>query len=101
MATGKGRAGNTGKEKYNTSSRSGVHERADFTEVDSGLLAMVIERVTTAGDCIMLSRTSDGGAVHIRILSEGVVAKWYPSTSVEMGEVLRGIELDLLESDSM
>jgi hypothetical protein len=95
MAEKTGRAGNTGKEKYNTQSRTSAHERADVTEIDSELLADVVERVTTDGDCIMLSRTSDGGALHLRILSEGTVAKWYVSTAAELTGVLLGIQADL------
>jgi hypothetical protein len=95
MAANSGRNANSGKEKYNTSSRSAAHERVDVTEADSALLADVIERVTTDGDCIMFSRTSDGGALHVRILSEGVVAKWYPSTAQELATVLEGIQADL------
>jgi len=90
-----GRAGNAGKEKYNTTSRSGVHARCDVQECDPHLLARVVELVTTDGDCIMFSRTSDGGALHIRVLSEGTVAKWYPSTNEELQDVLEGIEHDL------
>jgi hypothetical protein len=95
MAATKGRSANSGKEKYNTSNRSAPGERADFQEVEAAILAAVVERVTSEGDCIMFSRTSDGGAVHVRVLSEGIVAKWYPSTSRELEEVLRGIEDDL------
>ena len=95
MAQSKGRAGNAGAEKYNTLQRSGVHERVDVTECDRNMLADVIERVTLDGDCIMFSRTSDGGALHVRILSEGIVAKWYPSKTTELNEVLQGITDDL------
>jgi hypothetical protein len=95
MAEKSGRAANSGKEKYNTQSRTSAHERADVTEVDSALVADVIERVTSDGDCIMFSRTSDGGALHLRILSEGVVAKWYVSTHEELTDVLQGIQSDL------
>lgn len=96
MSTQKaGRAANAGAEKYNTNSRSAVHEKVDVTEADHKLLADVVELVTLDGDCIMFSRTSDGGALHVRILSEGVVAKWYPSTVQELTTVLEGIVEDL------
>jgi len=91
-----GRAANSGREKYNTSSRTSVSARCDVTECNTELLAEVIERVTSDGDCIMWSRTSDGGALHIRILSEGTVAKWYVSTHEELQETLQGIREDLI-----
>jgi hypothetical protein len=40
---------------------------------------------------MMFSRTSDAGAVHIRILSEGLVEKWYPDSPEALEGVLRGV----------
>jgi hypothetical protein len=95
LTTKAGRSGNTGREKYNTSNRGSAHERCDVTEAHPEQLATAIELVTSDGDCIMFSRTSDGGALHIRILSEGTVAKWYLSNVTELETCLQGIIDDL------
>jgi hypothetical protein len=90
-----GRQGNAGRERYNTASRASVHATVDVSLCDALRLATIVEGVTALGDCIMFSRTSDGGALHIRVLSEGTVAKWYPSTQQELEEVLSGLSEDL------
>ncbi len=79
------------KSRYGSAHVQSPSAQCDWSTIDAGLLLEVVEAVTAAGDCLMLSRTSDGGAMHVRILSEGVVEKWYPATTQELSEVLTAI----------
>lgn len=69
-----------------------------LASLPDGLLAKVIEGICGAGDCVMFSNTSDGGAMHVRILADGLVEKWYPSSTTELQSVLERV-LEVLEAN--
>lgn len=78
--------------KYGSTDFGGVGARVAYTDVPPELVSRVVQSVTEQGDCIMFSRTSDGGALHVRILADGLIEKWYPSSSQELMDVLSGIQ---------
>jgi hypothetical protein len=65
--------------------------KVGYGDVDAELLRDCVELVSREGDCIMFSRTSQGEAAHVRILSGGLVEKWYPDSAEALQEVLQGI----------
>lgn len=54
-------------------------------------LSACVDAVIAAGDAILFGRTSDGGALSLRVLSDGVTECWYPTDASELLEVLEAI----------
>lgn len=52
------------------------------------ILRDAIDAVVQRGDAILFGRTSDGGALSIRILSDGATDCWYPADASELAELL-------------
>lgn len=59
-----------------------------YTSVDTGVLAGAIEAVTRRGDGVVFSRTSDGGALSVRVLHDSLVTKWYAKDIDELNALL-------------
>jgi hypothetical protein len=77
--------------KYGSAFHGPPRANVTFLDCDALTLQEAIALVANDGDCMMFSRTSDAGAVHIRILSEGLVEKWYPDSPEALEGVLRGV----------
>lgn len=65
--------------------------KADWAEIPASLIIDAILAVTRVGDGITFSRTSDGGAFSLTILSGGKSAKVWPNTEEQCAEVLQQI----------
>jgi hypothetical protein len=89
-ATG-GSGKSSGPPRYTTGMGGHVDRGVSFEGADADTLKTAIHRCVEAGDCIMFSRTADGGALHIRVLTKGEVAKWYPVSSMELHDVLSDV----------
>lgn len=94
--TDKGRT--NGRRGYGGQDDGTLRDTVRYREVDGDLLRECVDAVTEAGDCIQLSRTSDGGAFVIRVLSDAGPGCWYPPTkqALEMTlsrctEIARGL----------
>lgn len=86
--------------KYGSASTQPPGATHGFLASPPRLLQEVAELVTREGDCLMLSRTRDMGAVHVRILADGLVEKWYAGNQAELDQVLEGIRKALGGSPS-
>lgn len=53
-------------------------------DIDSDIIASLITTVTDAGAAIMLSKTSDGGALALTVLDGESKVKEYPRTETEV-----------------
>lgn len=62
-----------------------------FAEADAALLRRAIDGVTKCGDAIVLSLTSDQGAVSVRILHDKQVNKAYAASLDELQMLLSRI----------
>jgi hypothetical protein len=62
-----------------------------WAEVDAAAIVDAIVACTDVGDALMFSRTSDGGAYSITVMSGGKSAKVWPSEPEQAADVLRGI----------
>jgi hypothetical protein len=91
VSTKGGPAPDTGDNPYSgvggTSSGSGV----SFSGADRGSLCTALDAVTARGDAMVFSRTSDGGAVSIRVLHDKLVTKWYCKDIAELDDLLHGL----------
>lgn len=73
--------------KYAGMKRSTARERASFSacgEVALDAIDMVIDQ----GDAIILSRTSDGGAVAVTIIAGDERSKEYAASQAELDEIV-------------
>lgn len=63
-------------------SRQGTKSRTaiSISDCDTELLARTMERLTEAGALVSFSKTSDGGAIHMRVLDGDDIAKEYAAT---------------------
>jgi hypothetical protein len=89
-----------GGTKYQSASFGPPPGTVTFDAIPPELLQQCCELVTAEGDCLMLSRTRDGGAIHIRILADGLVEKWYAGSDEELLSVFEGIRNALLDDGS-
>jgi hypothetical protein len=71
------------------------HANATGTDVINGVpgdtLRRAVSAVTTDGDGLTFSRTRDGGAVCVAVLSDGFPHKWYAATTEELQDILEGL----------
>lgn len=84
--------------KYGSVSLQVPGESVSFLLVPPELLLNVVNDITVEGDCIMFSRTREGGAIHIRILADGLVEKWYCGNHDELMSTLEGLQAALSDS---
>lgn len=78
--------------KYGAASVSSSNSSISWAAVSGALCHDAICAVTEAGDAILFAKTSDGGALSLRVLCDGLVEKWWPSGVVEAESVLEGIK---------
>lgn len=90
MARARSDAGKHGT-KYGSESFDVPGGGCSFASLPPGLLVDVADAVTSEGDCLMLSRTRDGGAIHVRILADGLVEKWYAGKNEELQALMEQI----------
>jgi hypothetical protein len=62
-----------------------------FCQVAGDTLRDTVAAVVSNGDAILFGRTSDGGALSVRVLSDGSVDVWYPTDASELQELLDGL----------
>lgn len=62
-----------------------------FSQIDGAVLRSCVDAVVHRGDAVLFGRTSDGGALSVRVLSEGATECWYPSDASELQELLEGL----------
>lgn len=62
-----------------------------YCDADLDLLSQCIEAVTQSGDALLFSRTSDGGALSVRVLSGGRTHAFYPTSFTALNELLTEI----------
>jgi hypothetical protein len=60
-------------------------------QVDSETLQRAVATVVDSGDAILIGRTSDGGALSVRVLSGGATTCWYPTDASELLELFQGL----------
>jgi hypothetical protein len=72
-------------------------QAVSYGEADATLLRDAVHSVTNAGDAIMFTRTREGDALCVLVVSEGVNSKWYP-TSLDAFEAVLG---DLIEVNAV
>lgn len=77
--------------KYGSSSFTVPGEGVSIRSYSPEHLMELIAGVMDEGDCIMFSKTKEGGAVHLRILADGLVEKWYAGSEDELIAALDGI----------
>ena len=72
------------------SGSGGVREGGlvSYLDADAKSLQECVESVTLAGDAVLFARTSDGGALSVRILSGGRTFAHYPASAAELSALL-------------
>lgn len=78
-----------GRRGYSDNGDQGSRDTVRYGTADAELLRECIDAVTNAGDCIQLSRTTDGGAFVVRVLSDAGNGCWYPPNSDALEYTLR------------
>ena len=73
---------------YGSIGGSGTAGALQFAGIDEGVLTKAADAVTSRGDALVLSRTSDGGALSIRVLHDSLVTKWYAGNLDELHGLL-------------
>lgn len=64
-----------------------------FASADAELLQNAVDAVVEAGAALLLSRTSDGGALVLQVWATEARYKLYPATVTELDEALKLIEI--------
>lgn len=66
----------------------GAREALSFSAIGGNIVQDAIDAITGAGDLVSFSRTRDGGACVVCIVSEGVVVKAYATDCEELRDAL-------------
>lgn len=64
-----------------------------WSQVEAGVLKRALDAVTQRGDAVVFSRTSDGGALSLRVLHDQLVTKWYPRSVDELESILQELSV--------
>ena len=90
----KGRQAGTAKSgrDYSRGSPAYEHRSVSYGDSDPAGLQGAIESITLSGDAVLFGRTSDGGALVVRVLSGGKSYVHYPTTSEALNELLTELE---------
>lgn len=67
--------------KYGLGRTAGSGGAMCFRDVNPQVLHAAVSAVVDAGDLIMFTGTADGGAICVRVMSEGRMEDDYPSTA--------------------
>lgn len=89
MSSKAGSGGSAKAAKYEGVGRGSDGGDLRYLQVDQDSLRECVDKVTRAGDAVLFSLTSDGGAFSVRVLADKQVHKWYPE-SVAALETLLG-----------
>lgn len=84
-----GRSGGVGR--YDLDHGLQFKDGLSWVDVEAAAIIDAIVAVTDVSDAIMFSRTSDGGAYSITVMSGGKSAKVWPSDPGAAADVLRSI----------
>lgn len=75
------------KSRYDSLSRQPNGDRAQFAETVASSLGMALDAIINEGDAVMISRTSDGGAISLCIYSDaGKPTKLYAVVQAELDD---------------
>ena len=74
---------------YGSIGGSSTSGRVSFVGLSGTLLPEAVDTVTGRGHAVVLSRTSDGGAVSIGVLHDSLVTKFYAKSIEELDGLLR------------
>lgn len=77
--------------KYATAKLSSVKGGLTWLEADAAELLKVVAAVIEDGAAILLARTSDGGALVIRVVDDAGSHAWYPASPEALAADLREI----------
>jgi hypothetical protein len=77
-----------GGQRYAGFGSPGAREAMSFSAIGGNILQDAIDAVTGAGDLVSFSRTRDGGAVVVSIVSDGAVLKAYAADLEELRDAL-------------
>lgn len=89
MPSNKRSASSTGSSPYESLAGAGSSGNLSWAQVEPALLRQAIAVVVGRGDAVVVSSTSDGGALSLRVLSDKQVHKWYPASMDELHALLR------------
>lgn len=70
--------------------------RASWTWADAEMLQDALVSVTGDGAALLLSKTSDGGALSLTILDGTHRLKWYPASEPELRDILEMLRTDTI-----
>lgn len=88
MSSKRGSTANPEDDPYGSIGGSSTSGTLQFAGVPEGVLTQAADAVTSRGDALVLSRTSDGGALSVRVLHDSLVTKWYASNLDELRSLL-------------
>lgn len=91
MSVPRGNARKVSGTKYGSAHAGPPGGGVYYGKMDASLVRDTVAAVASAGDCIMFSATSDGGACSVRVLADGLVEKWYPNNLGDLEETLKAI----------
>lgn len=96
MPRGSRSSGNSSSGRYNVSPSRNVDTFHSW-EVDGELFCDAIRAVLANGDAILLSLTSDGGALSIKLYSEGNKQAVYCADAAELDLVLNTLKASSID----
>lgn len=96
MPRGRSNSGDGGISRYNLGS-TGNGRAFCITDADSELFISAIGAVLGNGDAVLFSLTSDGGALSIRLYSDGSKQAVYCSDQAELEVVLNTLKATNLD----
>lgn len=85
LRNGNGAGGNKWDQYFTLKSRGNLSWR----DASAELLREAIASATEDGAALLVSKTSDGGALTIHVLAGGTTHKLYPATEQELSEALQ------------
>lgn len=78
-------------ERWLTASPATPHENLTFSTQEGSLVADAIDAVLDSGAAVVLSRTSQGGALCVRVLDANTNTPLYAGTPTELRSLLTGL----------
>lgn len=79
---------NGARGRYGPNGAGGGSDAVRYGRTDAELLRECVDAVSARGDALLLGRTKDGSAFHVRILSDAGGAAYYPPTEDALQHVL-------------
>lgn len=78
-------------DRYGGLTSHGSTEGLSFSAGKEGLLPRAVDSILSVGDAVLLARTSDGGALVIRPIHDGLSNPIYAASPQELDEALVAI----------